>query len=261
MKVICFYIMSLAIVSSGMAELISNADSERLKGVAATEQSVQLGSVRLRALLQEPERLIDLDQRDYLRKTGRDDRVVVESTLALPKRLFPNVFGDASISNAVTAICLTDGRLFLWERLEGVDVLAMIPLKGVAYKQAEARSLKIWFCATETQTVSEWRQRPDGKAYYLWLQQRMQTLSGSDTQLLGEGSEDDGRVLVESMGRRVTLHMTQRILTAETVIDAKELEDNRCSTSPVAPEFIRMPKIPLLIPRNWPPKQDAAEGE
>jgi hypothetical protein len=267
LQVVYGCVISLVVVSSSMAERLSSADLERLKGVAATEQSAQLGSVRLNALLRTPERLSSLDQRNYLQQTGVDEQLVLTKTLALPQRLFPKVFASVTSSNAVISICLTDCALFMWRKIEEVDVLAMVPLKGAIHQQTAAQRLNVWFCATGEKTRAEWRQRPDGPALNAWLQLHVQELTGARLNLPGECQSTPGSGFIQGNfdsdppRRSVVLRTTQRIMAIETVIEAAELDDTHYSPSPVAPESVRVPRLPILVPRNWPPKTDTATGD
>jgi hypothetical protein len=266
MHIVHFSVVILTIASSSGAMSESDIDTGKMKSLASSEELDCMGSVRLSTLLKTPGMLPGLDQRQYL--SNEETTNVVSETLALPREFFPLIFDVTGTNNSIyaTSICLSDGTFFLWKKTADVEVLAMAPLKGTPHRRSDARSVKVWLCATSDKAASEWLQRPKDGALLDWLQDNIKKHTGANVRFSEEDREKNGVKNIQGIlnaygrSRSVTVRVGQRLLAIEVVLNYEELISLITRHSQVL-EPKKLPKRPVPFPSNWPPSEKHTLGD
>lgn len=251
------FIVVLLLVAPSIAQNSLPLDPARLKSFAALGEIKQLNNSRLHALLENPDRFRDLDQRRFLAGTNAVEQVLAQS-LALPKTLLPNMFSSMTVKNSILSICLSDNMLFVWRALGDADAVAMIPLMGPHQRHSDAAAIHVWICASRGLAQNTWSSILGVDEVDGGMQAQLENLTGGNIKLSSVVENEHGLRKIQGIfktdqaDRHVSFRVGQRIVSIEIAVSIEELNDGR--PSPRGQESKKVPKAPIFVPVNWPPK-------
>jgi len=258
MKITNLFIATMFMMSPCFAQVVLSLDHAKLQAIASLKIIDQMGSSRLHALLKNPERIRELDQRRFLPDKNAVERVLAQ-TLTLPKLLFPDIFDSLAASNSITSICLTDGTLFIWKTLGDIDAVAMMPLKGTDHQRGDAQTINVWLCATSELAANDWSRQPNDEEFNGWIETHLENLTGATLHLSGDSKHEDGLrkmqgvLKADQVDRQFTIRVGQKIIGIEISLSSDELSNARPTAQDS--ESKKHPKVPILVPVDWPPKE------
>lgn len=125
---------------------------------APSLEPLDIGSVaamnldrRLYAIAHDPSLMTKLDQRKCFRNTEAYDARLAAS-VAVARRVLPELISVTNLQKAVTAMCLADGRVYFWLSLDDRILLGWIPM---VLKNGDAeKKLVLWLVPKKTRRAT-----------------------------------------------------------------------------------------------------------
>jgi len=203
---------------------------------APSLEPLDIGSVaamnldrRLYAIAHDPSLMTKLDQRKCFRNTEAYDARLAAS-VAVARRVLPELISVTNLQKAVTAMCLADGRVYFWLSLDDRILLGWIPM---VLKNGDAeKKLVLWLVPkkNEASNLSNlWQRHNPIQENAIWFSDIVKegfgiTLAGG-VQTNKTVIAFQGRTLVatsiDTMWCAVETKIAERVVQIEIILSSK----------------------------------------